>query len=248
MQHIPVPFEIILADNHSTDATRSIARRYGIKIVDGGLPAAGRNAAAEHATGDLLLFLDADTVLPEGFIARNLDEFAHRKLAIATVLTKVKSTNRSHTALFKLWDFLLLSAEKVSPLPSGYCIFCMADIHQKIGGFNKKITMGEDLNYVSRAVKCGQFGVLRSVPIVTSARRLEKDGSVRFILRFFVHAFLKLMVGDEKASMLKYDFNYTEQRSNFLSSYRFRKLLKPVLASNTAAELAKLILRLRKKL
>ena len=57
-------FEIIVADNNSTDATRSVAINVGAKVVKGGLPARGRNNGAKVARGEWLLFLDADVILP----------------------------------------------------------------------------------------------------------------------------------------------------------------------------------------
>ena len=61
-------YEIIIADADSRDKTLKIAQNYNCKVIDGGLPAKGKNKGAKVARGDLLLFLDADTVLPENFV------------------------------------------------------------------------------------------------------------------------------------------------------------------------------------
>lgn len=61
-------YEIIRTDAGSKDKTVEIAKNYGCKIIPGGLPSKGRNEGAKVAKGDLLLFLDADLILPEGFL------------------------------------------------------------------------------------------------------------------------------------------------------------------------------------
>ena len=58
-------YEIIVADNNSKDKTKEIAKSYGCKIVKGGLPGKGRNAGAKIAKGEIILFLDADVILPD---------------------------------------------------------------------------------------------------------------------------------------------------------------------------------------
>src|SRR5271165_4985787 len=70
-------YEIIIADNNSTDDTLLIARQYGATITTGGLPGAGRNAGASFATGELILFLDADVILPADFLKDIVNEFLY---------------------------------------------------------------------------------------------------------------------------------------------------------------------------
>src|SRR5690606_8769326 len=78
------PEAIVVADAGSTDATRSLAEAVGATVVEGGMPAVGRNAGASVATTDLILFLDADVELDSGWIEQAVAEFEERELAIAT--------------------------------------------------------------------------------------------------------------------------------------------------------------------
>lgn len=76
-------YEVIVADAGSEDGTREIAQSYGCKIVEGGLPAVGRNKGAEVAQGDYLLFLDSDVVLTDGYLESALEEFTENDLGIS---------------------------------------------------------------------------------------------------------------------------------------------------------------------
>ena len=70
-------YEIVVADARSTDRTRQIAERFGARVVEGGMPGPGRNLGAVAAKGDLLLFLDADVILPDtDWLAGKVEQFA----------------------------------------------------------------------------------------------------------------------------------------------------------------------------
>ena len=66
-QELPFETEVIISDAFSTDNTiqnvLTYSDRLTIKIINGGLPSVGRNNGAMAATGDILLFIDADSYL-----------------------------------------------------------------------------------------------------------------------------------------------------------------------------------------
>ena len=67
-------YEIIIADADSKDNTRKMAKKYGCKVIKGGIPAVGRNNGAKVAKGDILLFMDADAIIGEKFLENGLNE------------------------------------------------------------------------------------------------------------------------------------------------------------------------------
>ena len=78
-----IPLEVIVADDGSTDATAAEAEAFGARLVRpvGRGPAAARNAGARAASGDLLVFLDADCVAEEGCFEALLEPFADPEVA-----------------------------------------------------------------------------------------------------------------------------------------------------------------------
>jgi len=57
-------------------------------------------------------------------------------------------------------------------------------IHRKSGGFNEKIKLGEDIDYVHRLSKIAKFGLLRNVCIPVSVRRLDEDGRFKIVVKY----------------------------------------------------------------
>lgn len=90
-------YEIIIADANSTDRTREIAEEYGCIIVDGGMPAVGRNNGAKVAKGDYLLFLDSDLKLTDDYLRDVLYEFQMERLGIA--ITQMKPLSKKSQKL-----------------------------------------------------------------------------------------------------------------------------------------------------
>jgi glycosyltransferase involved in cell wall biosynthesis len=178
------PDEVIVADAGSTDDTRAVAEARGARVVDGGLPAVGRNAGAAAATGDLIVFLDADVELADDWFEKALLEFQERELAIAT--STVDPLERDAETVFAcdVTNLYLELIQYVAPHAPGFCIIIRRDLHERIGGFDETVALGEDHDYVQRAFVLGKFRVLKTVSVATSMRRIEKEGLVRLAFKY----------------------------------------------------------------
>src|SRR6266702_7918120 len=73
-QTVP-PAEVIVADADSIDKTKQIAKSFGCIVTKGGYLPTGRNNGAKLATSELILFLDADVMLPADFLQKTVKEF-----------------------------------------------------------------------------------------------------------------------------------------------------------------------------
>lgn len=178
------PDAIVVGDGGSTDATRTVARKFGATVVRGGNAALGRNKGATATTSDYIMFLDADAVIDDPtFIADAVGEFAQRGLDIATADVTVHGGTALDRVSFGFYNRYVRWWGKAHPHPIGTFILVRRDVHEAIGGFDPDVMFAEDHDYGLRARDAGKtFGVLDSVRIGITPRRQERIGRLRFLL------------------------------------------------------------------
>jgi|GEM_PF-60660 len=200
-------FEIIVSDGGSSDKTREIAQSFGCKVVEGGLPAKARNEGAKVAKGELFLFLDADNIyLPEDFLEKAIKEFERRNLGVAGFPLYVAG-NFVDKVVYFLYNLWVKITQNFLPLTCNV-ILTKKEIFEKIGGFDEEVFVGEDHEFAQRASKISKFGFIEKAgKVITSARRLEKEGRFKAYLKYIwagVHFYL---FGPPKRKIFNYDFN-----------------------------------------
>jgi hypothetical protein len=94
----------------------------------------------------------------------------------------------------------------VSPRAPGFCIFARRAVHQAIGGFDETLKMTEDHDYVRRAAQHGEFGLLTSVRIPVSMRRVEKEGIIGLALKYLWCEMYALAGKPVRSMPFKYEF------------------------------------------
>jgi len=203
-------YEVIVADNHSSDRTREIAKAFGAKIVDGGLPGPGRNAGAVAAQGDILLFLDADAeLIGPSFLEDCLDEFKKRELDVATCRVFARDGTRFNRTLHEAYNMYTIATEHLLPHAVGACFFIRREVHEKLHGFDEAINFAEDHEYARRARQAGfQFGILRSHKFIFSMRRYQKEGLMRTAGKYVFSEFYILTHGARKPPIFDYKFDH----------------------------------------
>jgi glycosyltransferase involved in cell wall biosynthesis len=213
-------YEIIVADAKSKDKTRKIAKQYGAKVVDGGMPAVGRNKGAKASTGEIFLFLDADVILPKNFLARAHIEFNKRFLDLSTATVKPLSKLVIDQILHNITNIAIRINQYTNrPSAGGFCIFITRRLFNRIGGFNERLTLAEDHDLVKRASKFRQLRVLDSTYIYLSVRRLDKEGRIGLIKKYLTIEVFRLFKKEITKTIVEYEFgNYKKTDVQKLNS------------------------------
>ncbi len=170
--------EVIVVDGASEDRTVDIARSHGVRVI-GSTPGRGRqmNAGAGVATGDLLVFLHADTMPPRGFVRSIQHVLAQPGTSAGAFRLRINATGAS----FRLIERFVQWRSRVRQTPYGdQAMFLTKDTFDRVGGFPDWSLM-EDVDLVARLRRLGQ---IRIAPyfVNTSARRWLERGVWRTAL------------------------------------------------------------------
>ena len=168
--------ELIVCDNNSTDKTSQIARAAGATVVFEPINqiARARNRGAEAATGDWLVFVDADSH-PSGELFSDVADAIESGRCLAGGATVLLDKSYFIAGLFvSLWNF----TSRWRRLLAGSFIFCEAATFRKIGGFSQELFAGEELELSQRLWKAAKESgkkvvILHRHPLVTSARKVQ---------------------------------------------------------------------------
>jgi len=182
-------FEIIVKDGESEDRTVEIAKKLANRVISTRdvSVADARNQGVNHARGDVLVFVDADTGLPP----RTLGEFANLMKDARVVGGSCRKIPVGGDILDRLlYEFVNISTFLSSHLgiggAHGNCMLIRKEIFRKIGGFNPRIKVAEEQELVRRAKKFGRFIFLLNAHVIESPRRIREWGRLRLYLTWLV--------------------------------------------------------------
>jgi len=178
---------MVLVDGGSTDATAAIAARSPrVRLLPSPRGRARQmNAGARAARGDVLLFLHADTLLPDGGLAAV--EAAIRDPGVAGGRFDVRFDNPRRVFRMIAW-FMNLRSRWTGISTGDQAIFVRREVFETLGGYSDMPLM-EDVELCRRLKRRGRLAALRQT-VTTSARKWEREGAARTILLMWVLRFL----------------------------------------------------------
>jgi len=174
------PYELVVVDDASSDRTAELAATAGARVVrvEKRQIAAVRNAGAAATTAPWLVFVDADTWVPETVLRHALLELGSGAVGGGS---RVAFDGRGHPVaegFFEAFKVLWYSQQ----LAAGCFLFARRDAFEAAGGFDERWFAGEEY-WLSRALKeRGRFAFLRE-EVVSSARKQRAGHGVGMLLR-----------------------------------------------------------------
>jgi rSAM/selenodomain-associated transferase 2 len=163
--------EIIVVDGGSNDNTVEIAKSLGVKVLTSKLGRAYQmNVGAAIASGEILLFLHADTCLPSCF-----DVLVRATLGMAVVAGAFRLKIAGKAWGLRLVEWGVGVRSRFFQLPYGdQAIFVTKKVFEQIGGF-PELPIMEDFELIRRLRGIGHIQIV-STPVLTSARRWLQKG------------------------------------------------------------------------
>jgi len=168
------PYEVVVANDSSTDDTPRIARDHGARVVDSGKRqiAGTRNAGARASAGEILFFVDADTHVHEALIAEALAALRAGAVGGGARVTFNAAVPRWVPFFMAVFTPLYFG---IGRWAAGCFVFCTRAAFEAAGGFDESTYAGEEIHF-SRALKrLGRFAILRE-RVATSPRKVEGRG------------------------------------------------------------------------
>ncbi|MBO0859507.1 MAG: TIGR04283 family arsenosugar biosynthesis glycosyltransferase [Chloracidobacterium sp.] len=177
-------FEIIICDGGSSDATVEMARQNGLRVIDA---PRGRgpqmNAGARLARGETLLFLHADTRLPENALEFISNAIADERVCGGNFSLIFGGDTREARMLTRIYSLLRLGGI----LYGDSAIFARRNVFDRLGGY-REYPIFEDYDLYRRMRRMGRFVRLNACAS-TSSRRFEG----RFIRTFALWTLMQIL-------------------------------------------------------
>ena len=178
-----IPFELIVVCDSCTDNTLEIAKKYTDMVFDVNFQTVSktRNFGVGKSSGDVLVFLDADTIVSDNYLSEIYKMIENYDMGCAKSLSESKTFLGRYIA----WLNSLYGKKNV-----GGNFFIKKDLFNKLGGFNENTKRGEDTDLGERAREIGaRYVFMENCFIIPSERRYRENGYLKMIIKSGVWGF-----------------------------------------------------------
>jgi glycosyltransferase involved in cell wall biosynthesis len=228
--------EVIVVDSSDDGRTKEDLSRHlsgGVRLIDAGvrvMPALGRNIGARHATGNILVFMDADTLPAPDWTERVLESFQKGRLAgggsISLPVFQKKSVLPAAQYYLQLNEFMDRGRARVKKFVPSCNVFCERGLFERAGGF-PLIRAAEDVVF---GLKVNEFAPMWFVPEMKVC-----------------HVFREDLMGFLKNELVLGKGNFRYRRLNYPRTFYYRGIWPLLfLPGFTAIKLLRIVFRVLK--
>lgn len=175
--HSEVDVEVIVVDNNSGDGTAAVARDKGATVVHEGEQgvARARNTGARQAEGDVLVFVDADVIVPPELLHEIQIAMDDPACVGGAVDVDYRPKRLSMRIYLRGWRLLA----RLTGMAQGATQFCRRSVFEEVGGYDEGAWIGEDVDFYWGLRKFAKarnrtVRLIRHTRVRPSSRRFDK--------------------------------------------------------------------------
>jgi glycosyltransferase involved in cell wall biosynthesis len=187
--------EVVVVDNNSSDNTKQLVQQFisnnpnmSVKLVEETRPGVtfARNTGARHASGTMLVFLDADNLIERDFLSEIYKKSFVESYQAGTILCLPDSNTMVGQFVFRCLE-LIKTTFVGRPFGKN---FCRKDVFETVGGYDTTLSLGTNLEFLTRVrLHLKQQGEKMghvTKPVYVSMRRFERYGYAPILAKWFL--------------------------------------------------------------